>query len=331
VTFERDPDEEVAARARLAVVALSLPGAGWADATWLPSDSNDAWRRDDAVLRICWRGDRERLRRETLLARDLPPEMLHPGVIAAGEHAGMPWQLMRFVPGHRLADAWLTMEPRRLRTIVTQLAQLLQTLHAWNPTDAVRDSLAEREASRDDPAEHNLLPLPVEQTVRLIDRIASLPYVDPTLVRAVERRLGLLADIDPFARAEPRAVVHGDAQVSNLVVDDHHIAALLDYEWCRMAPVDSELAIWLHVLRITAITSPGNALPPVLRWLREDYPALFAHPDLEGRLWLYALAFTLRGLLVWPPDAPESELIATHHLHALRALADAPPEAAIAM
>jgi len=123
--------------------------------------------------------------------------------------------------------------------------------------------------------------------------------------------------------------VHGDAQVSNLVVDDRGIAALLDYEWCRTAPVDSELAIWQHILRITAITSPGSGPPPVLRWLREDYPALFAHPDLEGRLWLYALAFTLRGLLVWPPDAPESELIATHHLHALRALADAPPDPAL--
>jgi hypothetical protein len=218
------------------------------------------------------------------------------------------------------------MEPRRLRAIVTQLAQLLKTLHEWNPTDAVRDSLAEREAPRGDPAEYNLLPLPVDRTVGLIDRIASLPYVDPTLMRAVERRLGLLADVDPFARAEDRAVVHGDAQVTNLVVDDYGIAALLDYEWCRMAPVDSELAIWLHILRITAITSPGRALPPVLRWLREDYPALLAHPDVEGRLWLYALAFTLRGLLVWPPDAPESELIATHHLHALRALADSPPD-----
>jgi aminoglycoside phosphotransferase len=229
VTFERDPDEEVAARARLAVVAPSLPGAGWKDATWLPSDSNDAWRRDDAVLRVCWRGDRERLRREALLARDLPSEMLHPGMIAAGEHAGMAWQLMRFVPGDRLADTWLRMEPRRLRAIVTQLAQLLKTLHEWNPTDAVRDSLAEREAPRGDPAEYNLLPLPVDRTVGLIDRIASLPYVDPTLMRAVERRLGLLADVDPFARAEDRAVVHGDAQVTNLVVDDYGIAALLDY------------------------------------------------------------------------------------------------------
>ena len=66
-----------------------------------------------------------------------------------------------------------------------------------------------------------------------------------------------------------------------------------------------------------------------MRWLREDYPQLFAHPDLEGRLWLYALTFGLQGLLIWPPDAPERDLVATHHVHALRALVDAPPSAVL--
>ena len=46
-------DEFVAARARLDALAPALPMSGWDRATWIPSNSNEVWRLDDVVLRVC--------------------------------------------------------------------------------------------------------------------------------------------------------------------------------------------------------------------------------------------------------------------------------------
>ena len=47
--------------------------------------------------------------------------------------------------------------------------------------------------------------------------------------------------------------------------------------------------------------------------------------DLRRRLWLYALAYTIRQIIFWPPDRAEADdLEVTHPLHTLRRLIDAP-------
>ncbi len=48
-------------------------------------------------------------------------------------------------------------------------------------------------------------------------------------------------------------------------------------------------------------------------------------PDLDKRLWLYALAYTIRQIIFWPPDRAESDgLEVTHPPHTLRRLTVAP-------
>jgi aminoglycoside phosphotransferase (APT) family kinase protein len=318
-------DEEAAARHRLTTIAPGLPSDGWEHATWIPSNSNDVWRLDDVVLRVCWRGDRHRLTRESVLVDALPESLLAPRLIDTGEHKGLTWQLAHNVAGTMLRDSWLDMDTDELRRLVAQLAAMLRSLHAWTPPAGVLDALSAREAGLGGASGVNLLPLPVPRARELVEQAMRLPHVDAALMRAVERRIVALSDVDPFARDEPRAVVHGDAQPSNLVVASGGIVALLDYEWCRMAPIDTELAIWLHVLRVSQIDAPGRTLPPMLRWLREDYPKLWAAPDLEARLWLYALVFSVQGVLIWEPDVVERDLDPAHHMHALRLLAERPP------
>lgn len=53
-------------------------------------------------------------------------------------------------------------------------------------------------------------------------------------------------------------------------------------------------------------------------------PKLFAAADLERRLWLYALAYTMRGIIFWPPDRPEADRAPDHQLHLLRCLTQGP-------
>ncbi len=51
----------------------------------------------------------------------------------------------------------------------------------------------------------------------------------------------------------------------------------------------------------------------------------FAAPDLDRRLWRYALAYTIRHIIFWPPDRAEADgLDPAHPLHTLGRLIDAP-------
>ena len=45
-------------------------------------------------------------------------------------------------------------------------------------------------------------------------------------------------------------------------------------------------------------------------------------PNAHERLWLYHLLFTIHGVAIWHPDAPEDSLVTDHHVHTLRMLAD---------
>ena len=318
-------EEERVARARLAGLRHALPRLDWARAQFLVSDSNEIWRVDDVVLRVCWRGDRNRLLLDAAVARELPAAVRGPEVLDAGTTGDIAWQITRYVPGTAPGDDFFDRDSVRLQAMTEELATLLRALHAWQPPPSAAALLDARERPRPNEIGVNLLTLPVARTMTLFEPARRLPYVDPELLRAVERRVGELAPVDPFASAERRPVVHGDAHFWNTIVDAHGIAALLDYEWCRFSPIDAELAIWLHVLRQQRTRRPDREPPPILTWLRDAYPEMFASPNLEGRLWLYALVFHLHGVLVWPPDAPEHELVASHHIHALRALVERPP------
>ena len=86
------------------------------------------------------------------------------------------------------------------------------------------------------------------------------------------------------------------------LVRGDRVSALIDLEFARMGPRDLEL---ISVVRaLDAETRLGI---------------------LHRRLWLYALAYTIRQIIFWPPDrAAADDLEVTHPLHTLRRMIDAP-------
>jgi aminoglycoside phosphotransferase (APT) family kinase protein len=118
-------------------------------------------------------------------------------------------------------------------------------------------------------------------------------------------------------------LLHGDFYLVNILVQGDHVSALIDFEFSRLGPRDLEL---ISVVRaLDAESRLGLRRPPLLAWLAEDYPELFGPADLDRRLWLYALAYTIRHIVFWPPDRAEADgLEVTHPLHTLRRLIDAP-------
>lgn len=321
--------DEEAARMRLDRVAADLPVRLPARLRFSPGASNDGWDLGEIFLRVCWRADRDRTIREAMLLDALPAGVPHAPVLGYGRTEDLSWMLAGRVRRRPLRDVAPELPIADLHRLSRDLAEVLMALHEWTPSPRIRSSLQERPGL--DLAEplsvfaSDLVLLPVPRVLTQLKLARSLPHVDPGLIDAVGERITELSAADPFAdRSNVDVVVHGDPSLGNWLVQNGTISALLDFEWARMGPRDLELVTPVFVAQPPADPQPEPPAPPFLFWLAEDYPALFAAPDLEQRLWLYELCFFLRGLIWWPPYVSEAALQPDHHLHTLRRLVDAP-------
>ena len=318
-----EPWDLDAARWRLDTLRAELPVAVPRTAAFIGGASNDAWQFEDRILRVCWRGDRDRLLREARLLGALPDAIPRAPVVGSGRTEDLSWMLCGRVRGRPL-DAVAEQLPRRvLRGLFEELATILAALHAWTAPPEIAALLAERpRLDLADPLSvwaADLVTLPVPRALAITDLAKALEHVDPELIDAAAERIRSLAGVDCLG--EPGVVVHGDANAGNVLVHESRISAFLDFEWARIGPRDLEL---VSVVMMAQRAPAAISRLPLLEWLAEDYPELFAAPDLDQRLWLYELAYVLHAVIWWPPDRPEPELIRKHWIHTLRRLLDAP-------
>jgi hypothetical protein len=174
----RWPWDEAVARQRLARVAalagLALDGSE----TFVESGSNDAWLLPDAVLRVCWRGDVDRLVRESELAAVLPDGVPGPRVLDHGRDGGLSWMLVKRHHATSLWHLWQSEPAPVLRDYVRQLADIMRTLHDWTPPAVIlaRYRAAEVPSDESDPvriAGSTLTPLAGAQLHRLLTHARS--------------------------------------------------------------------------------------------------------------------------------------------------------------
>jgi aminoglycoside phosphotransferase (APT) family kinase protein len=306
---------------RLELLARTLPFPV-GGARLVPSNNNDVWRLEAGYLRVAWRGDRGRLAREAELLRRLRGAVPVPEVLDCGGDERLSWSLTAAVPGTPLDGLCTWPAPAGLRDISREAAGMLRALHSWPVPGDLAGMLASPGADPDllRRAGAELVLLPPSSALGLIPVARQLPFVDHGVLDAAAGRIRDLGDV---ADADGDILLHGDFYLSNVLVRDGHANALIDFEFARMGPPDLELISVIRALDVE--TRLGVPRPPLLAWLAEDYPELFAAPDLDRRLWLYALAYAIRQIIFWPPDRTEADgLDAGHPLHTLRRLVDAP-------
>lgn len=301
-------------RARRVLADLGLPGA--ARAVRAPSALNEVWLLDDMVLRVAPLHS-GRLRYEAAVAAALPPEVGYPEVLGVGEAAFGEWLLLRRVEGIPLGEAWSAMGEADRREAIAQLAARMQLIHGTPAPDL------------DPPFAHDPLasPHPVDppgRLLRLIRRARDLPDVDPHVFEGAQALLERC--LPALAGPRPTGLVHGDLHLENVLWDGNRITALVDFEFARAGPPDLDLDILLrfcatpelHVADAYRHAVSAATFRMVPAWLRQDYPALFAHPRLVDRLTVFALAYDLRQLLLDPPTGPPATLPPHHPYHRVR-------------
>lgn len=315
-----------AARARFEALVrgadLDLVG----DPELVTSYSNDAWyvrsaSAGEAVLRVCWIGDRERLLREAAVGQRLPPEVGYPTVLASGSltlaEEPLTWMLSRRLEGTTLRAAWPELDPGQRERALADVARPLRALHAWRPPAEVAALLGPPPPS-DDPSTiigRSILPLPLYR-VRHLVRPAADRAGDHRAV--VEDSWGWLVDhADLLPRLDDPAdvITHGDLHLDNVWWDGRRVTGLLDLEWVRWAPAWTDLVPARDNALAGDEGSPAHA--QLLASLVSELPQLRV-PQLERRLTAVELAFQLRQLLVWP--APGARPAVDHPIELLRRL-----------
>lgn len=255
----------------------------------IKSESNEVWRVDDVVVRICWRSDRDRLLRESLIAERLPPEIGYPEILAIGRDAELSWMVTRAIPGAPVERILDGLQPPTRQEIGRRLGELLRLVHGV----AVPAGLDERAGA--DIVGEDILPLPVSRSRQLLEDLSSASRIDSGTADLVRKRIDTLEPLDPFAA--PGVVLHGDAGIANLLWDGERVVALIDFEWTRSGQA------WVDVIGYMRYGDPE-----VARGVRQAYPEPFDSDKASERLRLLEVATALRTLTLWPGSRSEERL-----------------------
>jgi len=302
------------ARARHALMHAGLDASVPLEAA--SSVTNEVWLTPNHVVRINRRPN-QRLRREAILGPRLPAEIGYPMVVAYGGRMGADYLVLKRIPGRPLAHCWPDMSSDSRRDAIRQLAAKLKRLHMTpGPPDLPR--IDAPQMLRSDTLS------PVMSLLVALDQVRSLPYVDNRLINDVEQLVfDLTPAIEPF---KSRFLVHGDLTFENILWDGERITAVLDFEWARTSPPDVDLDVFLRVCCLPQLhvadayyeRTRAEDYAEVPWWMQEEYPELFAVPRQLDRLRLYSIAYDIRDLATFPPQAPAAQLHEHHALNRLR-------------
>ena len=302
------------------------------------SYSNDTWLTrtadgDEAVLRVCWIGDRERLLREAAIGAALPAEVGYPAVLDSGrmtvDDVTITWMLSRRLTGCTLMEAWPTLDEDTRDRAVLEVAEPLRALHRWRPgaelTTRIASAATPPGALPDDIIGASILPLPLERVQALVTPAVERAGAYAPVVEAAWRWLVDHADLLPVLDEPATGVVtHGDLHLGNVWWNGERVAGLIDLEWVRWGPS------WLDLARIrdaAVLAGSGSedeesdqAHAQLLAALRSGWPELELVPELDRRLTAAQLTHQLRSVLTWGP--PGEHPAVDHPVSVLRLLLD---------
>ncbi len=250
------------------------------------------------IVRIGAREDAgPRLEREAILLQNLAGQIPVANVLAFGQEQGFFYQVQQFMPGQKLYAIWKDLSPAEQDTIAVELAASLKTLHSANfPHFGEGRPGSQRYATWSDYFTDKF-----QNTVAEIRdlKIRMVPGFIEMAEDYFEEHKHVLQDGVP-------TLVHSDMTLVNVLAENGHVSAILDFEFALQAPADYELLAieafclypndWAEEDNEVFCTADFANLIPLLR---KHYPALFAIPNLRQRLNVYHVYAALSSYLEW--------------------------------
>jgi aminoglycoside phosphotransferase (APT) family kinase protein len=240
------PWDERVAHQRLVHVAKHVGIRLAGDEVLIDSGSNDAWRIGDRVVRVCWRGDIDRLVRESALLAALPATVPHASVDDSGRDDTLSWAVSPRIAGTSLSDLWETTPEDQLRDLTRPAAAMMQALHRWSPPEGLATVLRQARLPRDAGALAVVgalgAPTDRDHQATMVEFLRSTPFMDGDLLDAASARIqAAQAAVAPLPKGP--VFIHGDFTPGNILVHRGEITAVLDFEYARIGPAVDDLAM----------------------------------------------------------------------------------------
>lgn len=272
------------------------PMAGW---------SNALWANDRHVVRIASGRFEGSLSHEARVLSALP-DVPCPRVVATGRVGDREWMIQTRLPGANLMQLWPSLDATARERAVRSLAQVLRDVHVTPLTPELREPPWRAATLRPGGDLSRALRVHPRHYRRLVEANLEQNTASSDLLAAAG---DFIAARRACFQNDEEVLTHGDLSFANVIWDGDQ-AALVDFESAGAAPLDRELDVLLRFLAAPEAFSPDSAAGPaalyrpVVGWLRDAYPELFAHPELTARLEVYDALWELVQLMNYPPDHP---------------------------
>jgi len=192
-------------------------------------------------------------------------------------------EIATLLPGITLEEAWPDLDHGQRRSFIRQLGGLMEAIHTL-PSGRLAP-LAALDG-----------PLPWAERCRriLADRLSRArrsPQVDATgLARVAAFVQQHQAELD----CPPLCLVHTDIHLGNVLVEGDRLSGLIDFEFAEVGGRDRDAYMLIgdavgHLLQGGSDDLAENHTLQAVRWLQEDYPALYATPGFATRQLLYLM------------------------------------------
>jgi aminoglycoside phosphotransferase (APT) family kinase protein len=286
----------------------------------LDSARNEVWAIDSYIVRLSSNVQSRRLSHEARVIRLLQPQVRYPGLVSHGRAAFGDWSIVRRVRAVTLAHAWPSLSLAQRQVAIGELGRAMKSIHQVEAAhlDVPFLSIDSLECPHQ---------LPASRLMRLRPRLDALTNVDSGIRRAIDE---LIVTADDVLGPMPTTLIHGDLHLENVLSSAEPMAGVIDFEFARAGYREIDLEVLLrfcddpgaHLGNDDVGSVTRDDFRPVVGWLHDSYPELFAAPNLVERVNLASLSYDARDLLMFPPDRPARDLPRFHPINRITRLLD---------
>lgn len=208
---------------------------GWTNAVWL---------NGDVALRLSYKKDSDRIRREVRLSEYLPNGVGYPRNIAVGITDGYEWSLSKRIYADNLSDVWHNLDFQKRTDVIRQILGITELLHEVDISKVER--LSSRRAWYSS--------FNAQETYLYLEK-----YKEKKIFS--EKQIGILYDtLERFWDKHDltsHVLNHGDITMDNLLCFNVKIVSLMDFEHSVIAPPELDLH---SIINLAFFSDEGDSL-----------------------------------------------------------------------
>lgn len=213
---------------RIAVQIFSKYGLNFKTAIRAGGWTNAVWLNGDLALRLSYKKDIDRIRREVRLSEYLPDAIGYPVNIAVGLTDGYEWSLSKRIYGKNLSEIWYTLDWKERTDTIKQILRRLELLHKVDISKI--DNLSNKEAWYSS--------FNTQETYSCLERYKHQNIFSS---EKIDVFYGILERFWEKHNSVTHVLNHGDITMDNLLWSNDRIVSLIDFEHSVIAPSELDL------------------------------------------------------------------------------------------